>query len=154
MNTYFIFWIKEEFIDDLFYKGDLLYQFLDSYLNDLDNHNLHNQYAYITNEFSKSALIPYFKSEHLCRENIKIANNKIEIYNEFQYISLHIYKKHLLFQCETLLDAEELLLSSLRRYNSHLFILGKDIENFGWITPVINNEEYKSEQQLTLFSYF
>lgn len=113
--------------------------------------DLTKQYHYITNEFPKASLISYVTQQQSSNTNLSRKDNQIEISRNMQYISLHIHQKHLNFRSEILHDAEELLFPALRLFQPSLFIAGNNVDDYGWISPVIRKEKDKSEQ--VLYSY-
>lgn len=152
LNEYLVFWIKEEFAYHYFYKNDILYRFLKLYQKNKDRQDLSTQYDYITNNFPRHTLVSHLKRFHPNRVHIQKQSNQFEIYNETQYMALHIHKRHLKFYCETLYDAEELLFPTLRLFQPLLFVMGKkDQEDYGWISPVTKNRKYNNGQ--VLYSY-
>lgn len=152
LNKYYVFWIKEEFAYHYFYKNDILYRFLSAYQEHKDRPDLFIQYHYITNRFPVKPLISHLhRSPH---QNVQSDHHKkkIEIYNHQHYLSLHIHEKQLVFHCESLYDAEELLFPSLRIFQPLLFVMSEMNQGeFGWISPVTKNRKYNSEQ--ILYSY-
>lgn len=151
MNEYTGFWIKEEFAYHYFHKSDILYRFIRDYQQDKNRNDLAMQYYYITNSFSKSSLISHIKRYRQHRTNIETVGDQLKIHKNMQAMSLHIHEKHLKFRCETLHDAEDLLFPALRLFHPFLFIIENNLENYGWISPITMNREYKKEQ--VLYSY-
>lgn len=153
MNKYNVFWIKEEFAHRYFYKHEILYRFLKTYQSNNKNQDLLNQYNHITYNFSKKLLMSHFEKVIQQPWIVEIEKNTIKIYNtkNSSHIDLHIYKKHLEFYCKSLDKVEELLFPILRNYQSLLFITNNKTDNFGWISPVISNNEYKNSPKL--YSY-
>lgn len=118
-----------------------------------DRQDLSDQYNYITNKFSTELLVNHLKKALQQPGSVKQDKNTIKIYskNKNSHIVLHIYKKHLEFYCKNLNEAEELLFPALRTYQSLLFITNNKTDDFGWISPVINNYEFKNSPKL--YSY-
>ncbi|PAV29375.1 hypothetical protein CIL05_10925 [Virgibacillus profundi] len=149
MYTYSVYWINEEVAKHYFHKSDILYRFLRDYQNNPDRIDLITQFEYITNSFSEKKLVTHFKKQY--REQkvlIKINSPRIEIYKDTTSISLHISEKQLEFRCKTLQDAEEILFPILRKFQPILFITGINIDNYGWISPVIISSNYQEKQVL------
>jgi len=151
LNEYIGFWMKKEFAYQYFHKSDILYRFIRAYQQEKYRKDLAMQYNYITNSFPTDKLITYIKKSSPKRVNILSQGNQLEIYKNMQSMSLHIHEKHLNFRCETLHDAEDLLFPSLRRFHPFLFIIESNSDNYGWISPISMNREYKQEQ--VLYSY-
>ncbi len=152
MSKYFVFWIKEEFAYHYFYKNDILHRFLSAYQQNKDRWDLSIQYDYITNRFPNNMLISHLYKSHY--QSVQAKNNKkeFEIYNHQHYLTLHIHEKHLIFHCESLYDAEELLFPTLRIFQPLLFVMSEtNKEEYGWISPVTKNRKYNSGQ--ILYSY-
>lgn len=152
MNKYYVFWIKEEFAYHYFYKNDILYRFLSAYQENKDRTDLFRQYNYITNRFPISMLISHLHRSPNQSAQSNINENKIEIYNHQRYLTLHIHEKHLIFHCESLYDAEELLFPTLRIFQPLLFVMSEINQGeYGWISPVTKNRKYNSGQILYSF---
>ncbi|GAB3796860.1 sporulation inhibitor of replication protein SirA [Virgibacillus kimchii] len=148
MNTYSIYWIKEEIANHYFHKSDILYRFLRSYQKDDARKDLIMQFDYITHNFSYEKLISHMKGYYNnTKAIVHIDGSRITICQNGSCISLLISKKHLKFRCDALQDAEQLLFPMLRRYQRLLFITGK--KDFGWISPVL----YMNKQDINLLLY-
>ncbi|UJL48017.1 sporulation inhibitor of replication protein SirA [Virgibacillus sp. NKC19-16] len=149
MYEYSIFWIKEDVAKHYFYKSGILYRFMRDYQKNQNRADLKIQHDYIINRFPKNILISHIK--RYCRENyivFQLERSHIQLHKNKQLISLHISEKHLKFRCETLEDAEEFLFPMLRQFQPILFIIGNNIENYGWISPIPYSGNYYSEQVL------
>jgi hypothetical protein len=152
LKEYLAFWIKEEFAYHYFYKNDILHRFLSSYQGSKDRWDLAIQFDYITNEIPKHMLISHLKMIHSQHVQAQRKVNPIEIYNDQQYMTLHIHEKHLEFYCDRLYDAEELLFPTLRIFQPLLFVMNKtNKDEYGWISPVTKNRKYNNGQ--ILYSY-
>lgn len=151
MKEYTIFWVIDEIADHYFHKSDFLYRFFKEFENNHDRNDLKIQYDYITNDFPEKTLISHMKNYYKKSPLLQIKGPQVEIYTNKQYIALHIDEKHLRFRCETLQDAEELLFPVLRQFQLSLFIIGNNIQNYGWISPMINTSKDQSQQ--VLYSY-
>jgi hypothetical protein len=142
MNTYSIYWIKEEIANHYFHKSDILYRFIISYQCNKARNDLHMQFNYITRFFSYEKLISHMKKHYFnTNTRLHINGSHITICKNGSCISLLIKEKHIEFRCDALQDAEELLFPMLRKFQRLLFITGKN--DFGWISPVLytNKEE-------------
>lgn len=150
MECYYIFWIKEEFAYHYFYKNEILFRFLRMHQNNTNRTDLSTQYRHITYRFSKQKLIAHLKASSPHNISIETEQNEINIYHseKQQSITLHIHDKHLEFYTESLHDAEELLFKALRLFQPLLFIMHKNTEQFGWISPVLNTYEFKNSPRL------
>ncbi|GGB31050.1 hypothetical protein GCM10011409_05520 [Lentibacillus populi] len=149
MGNYSIYWVKEEFAYRYFHKSGILYRFLKEYQNNPERTDLKNQFKFITNTFSTSALITHIKNNEKNRRNVTIDGNYLEMRNEdTQAISLHIHEKQINFRCEMLHDAEMLLFPALRSFQPFLFIMRNDVDNYGWISPVSKERAYLHGQVL------
>lgn len=152
LNKYLVFWIKEEFAYHYFYRNDILHRFLNAYQENKNRWDLSIQYDYITNKIPNKMLVSHLDRNHNQRVELGESETEFEIYNDHQYLTLHIYEKHLIFHCETLLDAEELLFPTLRIFQPLLFVMNnKNQDEYGWISPVTKNRKYNSGQ--ILYSY-
>jgi hypothetical protein len=137
MSHYSIYWIRKEFAYRYYYKSGILYRFLKEYQHNLNSTELKDQYNFITNTFPAASLITHIKNTLQHRLNLTINDKHLEIFNDHaQAISLHIHEKHINFRCEMLHDAENMLFPTLRSFHPFLFIVGNDLDNYGWISPV------------------
>lgn len=137
MSNYSIYWIREEFAYRYYYKSGILYRFLKEYQQNLDRTEFKEQYNFITNTFPAASLITHIKNNQQNGLNLTINDKHLEIFSDqAHYISLHIHEKHINFRCEMLHDAENMLFSTLRSFHPFLFIVGNDLDNYGWISPV------------------
>ncbi|WP_164668899.1 sporulation inhibitor of replication protein SirA [Virgibacillus doumboii] len=151
MNHYSIYWIKEEFAHYFFHKSDVLYRFIKDYENDKSREDLKKQFEYITMNFQKDSLIAHLNDNYSETTNLKAKEDCLQIYKDMKYISLHIHNKHLNFHSEMLQDAEDLLFPALRQFQPYLFIVGNNLHNYGWISPVSPGKKDRKEQ--VLYSY-
>ncbi|MFD2045744.1 sporulation inhibitor of replication protein SirA [Ornithinibacillus salinisoli] len=151
MKEYSIYWIKEEFAAHFFYKSDILYRFIKSYLLHETREDLSLQFEYITNNFPNASIISHIKKHVPNNISYQINGNDIKIKDDSQYITLHIYEKHIKFRCESLQGAEKLLFPVLRLIYPFLFIVDEEGSNFGWISPVTTSMMHHDRQ--VLYSY-
>lgn len=151
MNHFSVYWLKNEFLEHFFYKGDILYRFISSYHHNKTEEYLNRQFNYVMNSLDNSQLISCIEQFKPPQTNILIDNDKLDIYNNSQYISLHIYEKHLIFCCTSLEDAEQLLFPILRKYYPFLFVISHNTHTYGWLSPVTYNLTKKDGQ--LLYSY-
>ncbi|SES77710.1 Protein of unknown function [Oceanobacillus limi] len=148
MKEYSIYWIKEEFASHYFYKSDILYRFINSYLVNKNRKDLLLQFDYITNNFPNTSIISHVKQHLPSNSTCQIEGNQIIIKRDAQVITLHLYEKHIKFRCESLQDAERLLFPMLRLFYPFLFIVDNYYENYGWISPVTTSFEHRDHQVL------
>ncbi|GAB3066635.1 sporulation inhibitor of replication protein SirA [Virgibacillus ainsalahensis] len=151
MYEYSVFWIREQIAKNYFYKSDILYRFINDYQHNQNRTDLKRQFNYITHNFSQHNIISYIKRYYSDTNKVQITKSQIEIIEGNKLITLHVSKKHIKFSCETLQDAEDLLFPMLRSLQPILFIVGVNIENFGWISPV--QRVSKSQDEQVLYSY-
>jgi len=152
LNEYFVFWIKKEFAFHYFHKSGILYRFIIEYCENSGRQDLSEQFLYITNDFPKARLINYIREHVNSNINISIDQNKISLNQNGQFVTLYIYEKYIKFYCNTLHEAEYLLFPMLRAFNPHLFIAGNNIQNYGWITPVLK-KNLNNNRQILYSSY-
>jgi len=148
MDEYSVYWIKDEIATHYFHKSGILYRFIKQYHNNKERTDLKLQYAYITNYFLLDHLVNHFKRFNRDDLSIKINGDKVEIRKDKHLISLQISKKHLQFRCCSLRDAEELLFPILRDFEPSLFITGNNIDNYGWISPLVDVRKYDQREVL------
>ncbi|WP_158701740.1 sporulation inhibitor of replication protein SirA [Lentibacillus sp. Marseille-P4043] len=149
MGNYSIYWIKEEFAYRYFHKSGILYRFLKEYQTNTERTDLKNQFNYITKSFPAASLLTHIKNHLQTRKNIMVNGKYIEMFtNDSHYITLHIQEKQINFRCEMLHDAEKLLFPALRSFHPCLFIVGNDLDNYGWISLVSMERAYLHGQVL------
>ncbi|CDQ39915.1 MULTISPECIES: sporulation inhibitor of replication protein SirA [Virgibacillus] len=151
MYTYSIFWIKEEVATHYFHKSGILYRFFKDYQTDPEREDLSKQFKFITYEFNENVVIDYLKKNETFTMMKQDNHHTLKIYNKETYISLHMSEKQLKFRCKTLQDAEALLFPMLRQFQPLLFIVGDNIQNFGWIAPLLRYSKTGREQVLYSF---
>ena len=151
LDEYSIFWIKKEFAYHYSHKSDILFRFIRSYQENEKRQDLSGQYNYITNHFPRRKLIHHVTQFCDRRDKIKIHDHQLEISNNHRYLALHIYEKQLTFYCDSLDTAEDLLFPILRSFHPFLFIIGNNLENYGWISPITKRRQFNNRQ--VLYSY-
>ncbi|MFC4557223.1 sporulation inhibitor of replication protein SirA [Virgibacillus kekensis] len=152
MNHYSIYWIKEEFARHFFYRGDIVYRFIKDYQVNGHRGDLKSQFDYVTREFSCSDIITHIRKNNTCSKlSMEVEGDFLKIWSKRRYISLHIEKKRINFRSEIILDAEETLFPTLRSFHPHLFVMGEDSTNYGWISPVGQEDEDEIRQALYSF---
>lgn len=151
MNEYSVFWIKKEFAQHFFHKTDILYRFIKSYQHNIKRQDLSQQFNFVTMKFPKYHLINHIQENLLPQMNIAIHNRQIELSKNGYFLTLHIHEKFLKFYCETLSEAEFLLFPILRSYHPYLFVMENNLNNYGWIAPILKKDLNKNSQ--ILYSY-
>lgn len=148
LGHYSIYWIKDEVAYQYFHKSGILYRLFQEYQTCSKDTDLQKQYNFITNAFPVASFTTHLKNQLDGRYNLTARGNQIEIFDEPFHITLHIYEKQINFRCETLHDAEALLFPALRAFHPFLFIIRNDCQNYGWITPVLNESAHLHGQVL------
>lgn len=149
MDNYDVYWIKKEVAYHYFQRNSVLYQFIKEYKQKSDRPDLKRQFEYITRTFPINKLANHIiEIYQKCNIEIKGSTNSLEIIDNRYNIALHMNEKHLEFRCKTLFDAEQLLLPVLRSFHPFLFIMCEEMDNYGWITPIVWNEKRINEQVL------
>ncbi|WP_161493861.1 sporulation inhibitor of replication protein SirA [Virgibacillus necropolis] len=148
MNTYSIYSIKSEFAERYYYRSDILYRFFKQYHENSKNKVIEDQFKEITSFFSTKELNTKIKTLYNNKAIVKDGNNSIEIEQDKYYISLHISEKQIEFRCDMLQDAEMLLFPILQLFHPSLFVLDNNLNNYGWISPVIKLKDHLNEQVL------
>ncbi|GAA0417717.1 MAG: sporulation inhibitor of replication protein SirA [Bacillota bacterium] len=151
MYTYSIYWIKEEVANHYFHKSGVLYRFLKDYQMNSDRKDLAMQFNYITYPFSYSEIINHLTNYRHLRILEQNEEKGLKIYSRDAFISLHINENQLKFRCKSLQDAEELLFPVLRQMQRLLFVIGDNIQNFGWLAPILTHSKNQEEQVLYSF---
>ncbi|HEX6593552.1 MAG TPA: sporulation inhibitor of replication protein SirA [Bacillota bacterium] len=152
MKVYDAYLIKKEFAEHYFYRADILCRFIKAYENDPTRDDLARQFAYITNRFPK-AFFSHIKNDYLNKNNFnKINDYQLEIYCKNHHIALHLSEKKLRFLCESIHDAEALLFPPLRSLYPYLFIVGEEMNDYGWMEPIREKLPFIKKEQV-LYSY-
>lgn len=145
---FIIYWIKEEVAYRYFYKSDILYRFIKQYERTNFRLDLSLQYNYITSKFSKDALKTHLENTKDADTVIRLNNNLIEIHHDDSTVQLNLNHRYITFDCQSLHEAETLLLTPLRTFYPFLFIVHAEGKDFGWISPVTKNIKHKNGQLL------
>ncbi|MDY0408228.1 sporulation inhibitor of replication protein SirA [Virgibacillus soli] len=144
MDVYSIYWIKEEIADHYFYKSDYLYRFFKAYEAEPNRPDLAAQFAFITKDLLKEKIMQDMLNFPYDDVTIHRKHHHIELVASKNYITLHMYEKHIKFLCPSLHDAEKLLFPVLKQFHPYLFIVGRNQYNYGWISlakPTTNYEQ-------------
>ncbi|SHG60413.1 sporulation inhibitor of replication protein SirA [Virgibacillus sp. Bac330] len=144
MHMYSIYHLTEEVAKNYFHKSSLLYRFFMELKSQPNRSDLRRQFDYITYPICYKGILLTIQRFNSANLFVNIDKHRVSIYNKKACISLHIGEKHLKFHCETLEIAEEILFPILRSYQPLLFVVGDNIQNFGWITPIL---EYSQPEQ-------
>ncbi|MFD2628481.1 sporulation inhibitor of replication protein SirA [Oceanobacillus kapialis] len=152
MYEYTVFRMKEEISWHYFHKSDILYRFIKHYQKEYQQRpDLQVQYDYSTYPFPGEQFCNIVE-EKLDPSMFSIENvDFLRLHKNSTNIPLHISEKHLKFRCKTILDAEEILFPILRQIDSTFFIIGENIAQYGWVSPVIRLREPNLGQ--VLYSY-
>ncbi|MGG4178574.1 sporulation inhibitor of replication protein SirA [Virgibacillus pantothenticus] len=150
MYTYSIYHLTEEVAMYYFHKSSILYRFLREFESLPYRADLRRQFEYITDRIRYDQILLSIQRHESTNLFVNIDKDKVSLYNRKAFISLHISEKQLKFHCKTLESAEELLFPILRSYHPLLFVVGDNIKNFGWITPLL--EYSRLEQNEVLYS--
>lgn len=133
MTEYSVFWIEEEFFSHYYYRSDILFRFIRDYQYDGSRIDLCSQFHFITRYLPYTSLVTHIKRYHSGSLEIHIEGNRIRLKNNFYSLVLSIHKKQLVVRCPSLENAECLLFEPLRSFHPSLFIIEKDLKNYGWI---------------------
>lgn len=152
MNEYYVYCIKEEVAEGYFYKYDLLYRFLKSFQENNERIDLSRQFNYITIEYPFNLLtyiLPNLKKVPSIQMIKK--DKQIDLYTKSGNISVFLHKNYLKVHCSTLQEAETILFPALKLFYPYLFIMGTNVDEYGWISPHVLHNSYFLEKQ-TLYS--
>ncbi|WP_407271488.1 sporulation inhibitor of replication protein SirA [Radiobacillus sp. PE A8.2] len=133
MHKYAMFWIKEEFCYQYYYKSDVLHRFLNQCLTNRSI-VLDTQFNYVTQPISFTQLLKHIKNFHL---HIKIDQdgNTMTLKKHGQSLCIHIEERYLMIDCNTVQEADNLLFQPLISFHRNFFIIEKGTINNGWIAP-------------------
>lgn len=153
MNEYYVYCIKEEFADYYFYKCDLLYRFLKRFQETKERPDLVDQFNYITIEYPVH-LLTYIHPNLKETPSIKIAqkDNQLHLFTDSGYLVVYLEKNRLIVRCTSLQDAETILFPALKSFYPYLFIIGMNVDEYGWMSPHILKKSFLKEKQI-LYSY-
>lgn len=135
MQTYAIFWIKDEYAHHYFYKIDLLNQFIKTVEADKQDDLLASQWKEVTHCFDADVFRHHIYSQLHCDCHLQVKGDQIVIYSKKHFITLHIEKNQIKFLCQTLTEAETLLFPLLRSFHPFLFVSGCNLNQYGWLSP-------------------
>ncbi|MGJ9460485.1 sporulation inhibitor of replication protein SirA [Oceanobacillus sp. CF4.6] len=151
MNEYSIYWIEEEVAKSYFHKSDILLRFLKEYEAEPSRSDLKSQYLYITRQVQYQEIISHLNN--LAPKNITVhsVGQIIHIKRKDQSILVQIENGLLNFKCKNLQEAVMLLFPIIRDFYPYLFVKGKNVPNYGWISPIIQKNSDRVRQ--VLYSY-
>jgi len=148
MKEYSIYWIEEEVAKHYFHKSDILLRFLEEYEDEPNRKDLKAQFVYITHHIHFHEI-----SNHLNKyltENMTIHTNGNRIYlnKDGHSILVQVDKGCLNFRCKHLEEAVMVLFPMLRDFYPYLFVQGKNVSNYGWISPILQKDNVQLRQVL------
>ncbi|WP_079709542.1 sporulation inhibitor of replication protein SirA [Paraliobacillus ryukyuensis] len=125
METYYMFFLEDEVQNNYFYKSGLLCQFIRSYLSNPDREDLRDQFFYITRVINQKDLMTCFKND-LPTYNF----NLIEPY------SITMRPRWVEVEFDSLQSAYSLFFQWIKQIRKCCFIVEKNGDNFGWLSPL------------------
>ncbi|WP_067728921.1 sporulation inhibitor of replication protein SirA [Oceanobacillus damuensis] len=151
MNEYSIYWIKEEVAKSYFHKSDILSRFLREYEAEPDRNDLKTQYLYITRQVRFKEILAHLNKNQAKHITVHSVGKMIYINQNDHSILLQVEGGLLNFRCKNLQEAVMLLFPMLRDFHPFLFVQGKNVPNYGWISPIIQKTSAQVRQ--VLYSY-
>jgi hypothetical protein len=152
MYEYSIYWIEEEVAKNYFHKSDILLRFLKEYEAEPDRNDLKSQYTYIARDVQYHEIISHLNNRTQKNITIYTVGQTIYIRRKDQSIRLQVDNGLLNFQCHHLQEAVLLLFPMLQDIYPFLFVKGRNVSNYGWISPFIQQKNIDKVRQV-LYSY-
>ena len=152
MYEYSIYWIEEEVAKNYFHKSDILLRFLKEYESDPNRNDLKSQYKYIARKIQYREIISHLNQHKQQNITIYTVGQTIYIRRKDQSIRLEVENGLLNFQCNHLQEAVLLLFPMLQDIHPFLFVKGRNVSNYGWISPIIQQKSIDRVRQV-LYSY-
>lgn len=144
MLQYQIFAIKKDFAYHYYYKGDMLYRFIQHYVENKHCEDFSKQYHYITRDIPENVFLSNLKQKNI---NSKVIDPQtIQISDTHQKIYLQIHKRHITIYCPSLIEPEKLIFPLLRKLNRHLFVVGINVQEYGWLTSLSKIEDMHHQE--------
>ncbi|WP_010649157.1 sporulation inhibitor of replication protein SirA [Oceanobacillus massiliensis] len=150
MNEYSIYWIKEEVANRYFHKSDILMRFLKEYEANPVRNDLKAQYRYVTRQISFPRIYSHLKKHAPDNITVYSVGKLIYIYRKNQFMLLQVENGILNFRCQNLQEAVMLLFPMLYSSYPNLFVQGKNINDYGWISPITQKNNDRTQ---VLYSY-
>src|SRR5699024_8312007 len=148
---YSLFWIEDDFSQYFYHKGILLCQFFLEYIRTNSKHTM-IQYDYITNYIPHKDIHTYIIEEARQSDiSVQKIQEKIQLENGDSKVELVFNNRNIDIYAESLLSAEKVVFPILRNFESSFFIIGKDQNEYGWISPFIGNELKLKNERLYSF---
>ncbi|MBP2077749.1 sporulation inhibitor of replication protein SirA [Oceanobacillus polygoni] len=148
MMEYAIYWIKEDIARSYFHKGDILYRFLKEYEANPTREDLKAQYIYITHHIPFQAIAAQLNNQALEQISIQTDGQMLYLNKNDLTIRLHAENGRLHFQCKDLQEAAMVLFPMLRNCYPFVFVQGKNVPNYGWISPITLKNSVRMRQVL------
>ncbi|MRH42617.1 sporulation inhibitor of replication protein SirA [Aquibacillus halophilus] len=137
MHKYSVFWIKEEFHYNYFYKPDILYRFLNEYVNNsIPSKYLDSQFNYITHTISYNSLLEHLRQYHNYQININASSNRMDCNIGDKSLNIYIKRRNLVIESNSVEEVDTLVFQPLKNISSSFFVIELGTTNSGWITPV------------------
>ncbi|MFG6120742.1 MULTISPECIES: sporulation inhibitor of replication protein SirA [Thalassobacillus] len=134
MHLYYVYAVKEEISKEYYYKTELLFRFFQEYHNNSHIDLYRMQFQFITKSFPDSTLIHLLKEDAGFDPKEFLEEEKMTKWVETHGI-IEITNEMCLIQCDSLMDAEQLLFHKLRMIDHCFFIAEYANRQYGWISP-------------------
>ncbi|WP_339231106.1 sporulation inhibitor of replication protein SirA [Oceanobacillus sp. FSL K6-2867] len=145
---YAIYWIKEDVARSYFHKCDILYRFFKEYEANPTREDLKAQYIYITHHIPLQTIAAQLNVQAFEHISIKTDGHMLYLNKNEITICLYAENGHLYFRCTELEEAAMLLFPMLRNCHPFVFVQGKNVSNYGWISPITQNNHIRMRQIL------
>ncbi|WP_186577373.1 sporulation inhibitor of replication protein SirA [Aquibacillus kalidii] len=136
MQKYTIFWIEQEFCYHYFYKSEILFRFLNEYMNNNSRNDLQSQFDFITKSIPYSNLVTHIQRFHGNQIELKVNGRKIDLIKNNNKVTLYLKERSMIIKCTSVQEADFLLFGALKMFDPSFFIVENGSTNSGWITPV------------------
>ncbi|MBH0229401.1 sporulation inhibitor of replication protein SirA [Halobacillus yeomjeoni] len=133
---FIIFSIKKEIASQYYYKVDLMKRFFEEILNNPQSFIYIRQLSYITDLFPfQEWLEEHSPVKKQVKNNVSYRSSLFE--KALPYGIMEPKNYCCLFQCDNLLQAEQMVFDPLRKSSHAFYIMEATGEYYGWISPKV-----------------
>ncbi|MBM7552642.1 sporulation inhibitor of replication protein SirA [Thalassobacillus pellis] len=133
MHLYYVYAMKEEVSKEYYYKTELLFRFLKEYHRNSQLELYKLQFHFITEPFPLIDLVRILTRYPRERMSL-IHGRKLTKWVEKRGI-IEITNDMCLIQCESFMEAEQMLFQKLRDIDGCFFIAEFHLDHYGWVSP-------------------
>lgn len=134
MHLYYVYAVKDEIAKEYYYKTELLFRFFQEYHNHSHKDLYKLQFSFITKPFPEHSLVCLLKNSPRYNHRKLIEGKKVTKWVETRGI-IEITKEMCLIQCNSFMEAEQILFQKLRMIDRCFFIAEYHFQQYGWISP-------------------